>query len=50
MKIFCDIRVNNPELSLAAIVSEFETKYKIKISKSCLSHYIKQIKQIYNKK
>lgn len=47
-KIFCDIKLSNPESSLSEISNIFKDTYNISISKSGINHYVRKIKAIYN--
>lgn len=47
-KLFCDIKLSNPESSLSEIAQIFNETYNIKISKSGINHYVRKIKLIYN--
>ncbi len=44
---FCNLRMENNDLSLKEISEEYYRKYKVKISKGSIFHYIKKIKNIY---
>ncbi|MGL5640420.1 MAG: DNA-binding protein WhiA [Mycoplasmoidaceae bacterium] len=46
-KNFCKLRMENNDLSLKEISEEYYRKYKVKISKGSIFHYIKKIKNIY---
>ena len=48
-KLFCEIRINNPELSLNDVVYLFENKYKIKTTRAGINHCVRKIKTIYYK-
>lgn len=45
-KLFCEIRLNEPEASLSEISNIFWTKHKIKISRTSLNHFIRKIANI----
>ncbi len=44
--LFCEIKLNNPELSLQEISKIFEEDHDIEISKSGLNHYARKIRKI----
>ncbi len=48
-KIFCKIRLEHSEYSLSTISKIMKNEYNINISRSAINHYIKKIKNIYNK-
>ncbi len=44
--LFCELKINNPELSLQEITTIFHDKYGIEISKSGLNHYSRKIRKL----
>lgn len=46
-KIFCNLRLENPEASLNDIANIFLEKYNIEITRTGLNHYVRKIKKLY---
>lgn len=44
---YCEVRINNPELSLVEIANLMESDYNIQITKSGLNHINNKIKKMY---
>ncbi len=44
--LFCELKINNPELSLQEIATIFNNEYGIEISKSGLNHYSRKIRKL----
>jgi DNA-binding protein WhiA len=46
-KFYCSIRLQNPEASLKEIVSIFNNKYRISITRTGINHYVIKIKELF---
>lgn len=46
-KIFCEIRIQNPDASLNNIVDIFKNNYDIECTRSGLNHYSRKLKTLY---
>lgn len=48
-KLFCELRLDNPSSSLNELSKLFLKKYKIKVTRTGLNHYVIKLKELYEK-
>lgn len=48
-KIFCDLRLKYSNATLSNLVDLYKSEFNIDVTRGCLNHYVRKIKNIYNK-